>query len=111
MAASSNSTNEAKQADDVNDFELNFTITKTFADENGPNNKLLTYSEEMWFNTTNRMEFINVTPTIEQALKKSRIRTGFVLISPMHITASVLIQNDDKKLHSDFANYLERFVF
>eukprot|EP00483_Globobulimina_turgida_P001066 UN01068 len=69
-----------------------------------------TYRQERWFDTKNRMQFINITSEIEQMLIKSGITDGILLVSPMHITASVLVQDDDKKLHEDFATYLEALV-
>lgn len=66
-----------------------------------------TYREELWFNTKNRQEFINITPQVEQALKKSGVKEGFVLVNAMHITASVFVNDDEEGLHQDFADFLE----
>mmetsp|Transcript_73252 Transcript_73252/g.116764 ORF Transcript_73252/g.116764 Transcript_73252/m.116764 type:complete len:183 (+) Transcript_73252:20-568(+) len=68
------------------------------------------YRKERWFDTKERMQFINITAEIEQMLKESGITDGIILISPMHITASVIIQDDNKSLHADFAQYLETLV-
>ncbi len=44
------------------------------------------YRKELWFNTRNRMELINITEEIEKALKESKIQEGLCLIDAMHIT-------------------------
>ena len=69
-----------------------------------------TIKKELWFNTRNRMEFIDITSDVTGLLNKSGVMDGFILISPMHITASVLVQNNDKVLFDDFRNYLENKV-
>ena len=69
-----------------------------------------TYREELWFNTKARQEFINITPQIEQALKKSGIKEGFCLVNAMHITASIFINDDEEGLHQDFSDFLEALV-
>ncbi|HON37427.1 MAG TPA: secondary thiamine-phosphate synthase enzyme YjbQ [Deltaproteobacteria bacterium] len=68
------------------------------------------YRKELWFNTKNRVEFINITPDIEQCLRESGIREGLVLCNAMHITASVFINDDEPGLHHDFAKWLEKLA-
>ncbi|MBI3318741.1 MAG: YjbQ family protein [Candidatus Omnitrophica bacterium] len=69
-----------------------------------------TFREELWFNTKARQAFLNITPQVEQALKKSGIREGLVLVNAMHITASVFVNDDEGGLHQDFADFLERVI-
>jgi secondary thiamine-phosphate synthase enzyme len=68
------------------------------------------YKEELWFNTRSRQEFLNITPQVEAALKKSGVQEGLVLVNAMHITASVFINDDEEGLHQDFALFLEKLV-
>jgi secondary thiamine-phosphate synthase enzyme len=68
------------------------------------------YRKELWFNTANRREFINITPQVEQCLKESGIKEGFVLCNAMHITASVFINDDESGLHQDFEAWLEKLA-
>lgn len=65
------------------------------------------YRKELWFETKNRREFINITEEVEKALWESNIKEGFVLVNAMHITASVFINDDEKGLHQDFEEWLE----
>jgi len=68
------------------------------------------YRKELWFNTRGRREFINITPQVEEALRESGIREGFVLCNAMHITASVFINDDESGLHHDFEVWLEKLA-
>jgi len=47
------------------------------------------FAQYLWFNTKNRQEFINITPQVEEAVKKSGVKEGMCLVNAMHITASV----------------------
>jgi secondary thiamine-phosphate synthase enzyme len=65
------------------------------------------YTEYLWFNTREAREFINITPKIEEVIRKSGVKDGMCLVNPMHITASVFINDDEKGLHGDFDKWLE----
>jgi len=65
------------------------------------------YRKEIWFNTKNRREFINITPDIESCLAESGIREGLLLCNAMHITSSIFINDDESGLHHDFETWLE----
>ena len=65
------------------------------------------YRKELWFNTSSRREFINITPEVQQCLQESGIKEGFVLCNAMHITASVFINDDESGLHQDYDKWLE----
>jgi thiamine phosphate synthase YjbQ (UPF0047 family) len=47
------------------------------------------HTDYIWFNTRNRYEIINITPQIEDAVRKSGVKEGLCLVNAMHITASV----------------------
>ena len=68
------------------------------------------YREELWFNTKTRRAYINMTPQVEQAVKKSGVKEGFCLVNAMHITASVFINDDEEGLHHDFEEFLEKLA-
>ncbi len=68
------------------------------------------YREELWFDVKTRRAFINITPQVEAALKKSGIQEGLCLVNAMHISASVFINDDERGLHHDFEVFLERLV-
>jgi secondary thiamine-phosphate synthase enzyme len=66
------------------------------------------YRKELWFNLPARRGFLNITPEVERCLAESGIREGLALVNPMHITASVFINDDEAGLHSDYERFLER---
>ena len=68
------------------------------------------YRKELWFNTPERVGFINITPQVEDCLRESGVSEGLVLVNAMHITASVFINDDERGLHSDYARWLEEMV-
>lgn len=68
------------------------------------------FRKELWFETTHRREYINITPKIQECLKESGIREGLLLCNAMHITASVFINDDESGLHHDFEAWLERLA-
>ncbi len=57
-----------------------------------------------------RMGFKNITADVELALKESGIQEGLCLVNPMHITASVFINDDEAGLHHDYKVWLEKAV-
>ena len=65
------------------------------------------FRKELFFSTSSRREFINITPDVEIALKESGIKEGLALVNAMHITASVFINDDESGLHKDFEVWLE----
>jgi secondary thiamine-phosphate synthase enzyme len=68
------------------------------------------YRKELSFNVPTRRGFINITPQVEACLRESGIREGLVLVNPMHITASVFINDDESGLHHDYEVFLERLA-
>lgn len=64
----------------------------------------------LWFDTKNRIEFINITGKVEEEVKKSGIKEGIVLVNAMHITASVFINDNESGLISDFQEWLQKLV-
>ena len=68
------------------------------------------YRKELTFNTPTRRAYVNITPIIEDCLRESGIREGLLLCNPMHITASVFINDDEPGLHHDFEQWLEKIA-
>jgi len=65
------------------------------------------FHKELWLDIPNRMEFMNITSDVEDAICKSGIKEGLCLINAMHITASVFINDDESGLHRDYKIWLE----
>lgn len=66
-----------------------------------------TYRKELWFETRQRRELINITSAVTDCLQASGISEGLLLCNAMHITASVFINDDEAGLHHDFEEWLE----
>jgi secondary thiamine-phosphate synthase enzyme len=63
--------------------------------------------KELWFNTSTRVAFINITKDVSKAVKESGVAEGLCLVNAMHITASVFINDDESGLHQDYKDWLE----
>src|SRR5690242_20715495 len=68
------------------------------------------YREELWFETKTRRAYVNITPQVEAAIRKSQVTEGLVLINAMHITASVYINDNEPGLLNDYDEFLERIA-
>ena len=68
------------------------------------------YRKQLFFNLPTRRGLVNITRDVEQAVRESGVREGLVLINPMHITASVFINDDEPGLHQDFEAWLEKLA-
>jgi secondary thiamine-phosphate synthase enzyme len=69
-----------------------------------------THRQELWFETPTRIAFVNITPQVEEALRDSGVKEGLCLVNAMHISASVFINDDERGLHHDFTQWLEKLA-
>lgn len=67
-------------------------------------------TEYLTFNLPARMEFLNITPQVEEIVKQSGVCEGLCLVNAMHITASVFINDDEPGLHEDYKRWLEQLA-
>jgi secondary thiamine-phosphate synthase enzyme len=67
-------------------------------------------TEYLVFNTKKQREYINITPEVEKVLDKSGIKEGFVLVSAMHITAGVYINDAEPGLINDIDDWLDELA-
>lgn len=68
------------------------------------------YREELWFDTPTRRAYINISDQVQDAIDKSGIKEGLVLVNAMHISASVYINDDEQGLLKDYDKWLERLA-
>jgi secondary thiamine-phosphate synthase enzyme len=59
------------------------------------------------FEVDQRMDFLNITPQVEDAVRESEVQEGLCLVNAMHITASVFINDAEPGLHEDYKEWLE----
>ncbi|MDP8981913.1 MAG: secondary thiamine-phosphate synthase enzyme YjbQ [Acidobacteriota bacterium] len=67
-------------------------------------------TEHLTFKTKKHREFINITPQVESALRKSGIQEGMILVSAMHITAGVWVNDAEDGLLADIDEWLENLA-
>ena len=67
-------------------------------------------TEYLWFNTKQHREFINITDKVEDLVRRSGIAEGFVLVSAMHITAGVYVNDAELGLIADIEEWLEQLA-
>jgi secondary thiamine-phosphate synthase enzyme len=68
------------------------------------------YTEYLTFRTAKHREYLNMTAQVETALEKSAITEGMILISAMHITAGVYVNDAEDGLISDIDEWLEKLA-
>lgn len=67
-------------------------------------------TEYIRFNTSKHREFINITDEVEDLVRRSGIAEGFVLVSAMHITAGVYVNDAEEGLIADIEEWLEHLA-
>ena len=68
------------------------------------------HTEYLTLDIPARRAFVNITPEVAQAVEKSGVREGLVLVNAMHISASVFINDDEPGLHHDYEVWLEKLA-
>lgn len=68
------------------------------------------HTKYLWFNTKNHREYINITDEVQTALEESKIQEGMILVSAMHITAGVYVNDAESGLISDIDKWLEKLA-
>ena len=69
-----------------------------------------THTKYLTINTHERIEFVNITDKVREVVQESGVKDGLVLINPMHITASVFINDNESGLIQDFKEWLEKLA-
>lgn len=68
------------------------------------------YTEYLTFNTKKHRDYIHITPQIEKIIRKSKIQEGMILVSAMHITAGIYVNDDEEGLIKDIDQWLEKLA-
>ncbi|MBI4971424.1 MAG: YjbQ family protein [Candidatus Omnitrophica bacterium] len=66
------------------------------------------HTEYLWFQTKEPRDYINITSQIEEIIRSSKIQEGMVLVSAMHITAGVYVNDAEDGLIHDIDQWLEK---
>jgi secondary thiamine-phosphate synthase enzyme len=68
------------------------------------------HTQYLWFNTSQRQEIVRITDEVASIVKTSGVREGMVLVSAMHITAAVYVNDWETGLISDIQAWLEKLA-
>lgn len=71
---------------------------------------MATFTDYLWFTTARRQEFVRITDEVRAIVERSGIRDGMVLVSAMHITAAVYVNDWEDGLIHDFQAWLEKLA-
>jgi secondary thiamine-phosphate synthase enzyme len=66
--------------------------------------------KELTLELPERRGYLNITPQVEEFVRESGIREGLCLVNPMHITAAVYVNDDERGLIQDIDDWLERLA-
>ncbi len=66
-----------------------------------------TYTEYLWFNTKRRRDYVNITDEVQRIVDEAGIKEGMVLVSAMHITAGVYVNDAESGLIQDIDEWLD----
>ena len=69
-----------------------------------------TTTKYLWFNTKQQREYINITDTVQEIVAKSGVHEGMALVSAMHITAGVYVNDAESGLIKDIDEWLEKLA-
>lgn len=67
-------------------------------------------TEYLWFETRQPHEFVNITERVRAVVRESHVAEGLVLVSAMHITAAVYVNDDERGLIGDIEEWAERLA-
>ena len=68
------------------------------------------FRKTLTYNIPARMDFVNITPEVDEAVRESGVQEGLCLVNSMHITSSVFINDDEPGLHEDYKRWLEQLA-
>ncbi|PIZ51667.1 secondary thiamine-phosphate synthase enzyme [Candidatus Woesearchaeota archaeon CG_4_10_14_0_2_um_filter_57_5] len=68
------------------------------------------HTHYLWFDTAKHRQYINITREVAEQVKASGIKEGFCLVSAMHITASVFVNDNESGLLQDIDDWLEEMA-
>lgn len=69
-----------------------------------------TFTDYLWFETPTRHALINITDKLQALVKQSAIQDGMCLVSAMHITAGIWVNDEESGLKKDLAQWLEKLA-
>ena len=71
---------------------------------------MTSHTKYLWFQTKQRREYINITDEVDEALRESGVKEGMVLVSAMHITAGIYVNDAESGIIADIDDMLDRLA-
>ncbi|HLC48724.1 MAG TPA: secondary thiamine-phosphate synthase enzyme YjbQ [Candidatus Norongarragalinales archaeon] len=68
------------------------------------------YTKYLWFETKKLREIVPITDQVDECVEESKVKEGFCLVSAMHITASVFVNDEESGIWEDFSKWLEQLA-
>ena len=68
------------------------------------------FTDYLWFETPKRRDIVNVTDELARRVEKSGVKEGFCLVSAMHITAAIWVNDEEPGLKQDLFAWLEKLA-
>ena len=68
------------------------------------------FTEYLTFHVAKRVDFVHITPQLEDCVRRSGVKEGLLLCNAMHISASVFINDNESGLHEDYRQWLEKLA-
>jgi secondary thiamine-phosphate synthase enzyme len=68
------------------------------------------HTEYLWFNTKSRRELVNITDRVAEIVKTSGVAEGFCLVSAMHITSAIWVNDEESGLKEDLVEWLDELA-
>jgi secondary thiamine-phosphate synthase enzyme len=89
---------------------ISWTPYENFKKTRAENSKMKTFTEYLHFHTKTHRAYVHITPQVEEILRKSGVKEGMVLVSAMHITAGVYVNDNESGLIEDIDQWLEHLA-
>lgn len=68
------------------------------------------HTEYLWFDAKKKIQFLRITEKVQETIDKSGIKEGLVLVNPMHITAAVIVNDDEEGIKKDYIRVLQKLA-
>ncbi len=75
-----------------------------------PQIQMKTFTDYLWFTTPKRRELINITRDVAKAVAKSGVKEGMCLVSAMHITSAIWVNDEEAGLKADLQEWLDKLA-
>jgi len=69
-----------------------------------------TFFEKIEIKTKKRLDFLDLTPKIQEIIRKNNIKQGIIVLTCLHTTAALILNEQDETVHKDFEKISQKLV-